>query len=97
MSTPHHHGEPASDEQRRLVKRFMEEAGGTAEREYPQGRIGPDDDGATTYAVAADRKRGIIRIQFPKPTLWLGLDIAAAEQLREVLTQKLIELRVGKA
>ena len=95
MSSPHHHSEPQTPEQQALIRRFFDEASGAAEREYPNGRLGPDDDGTLTYAVAADRRHGVIKIVFSTPTGWLGLDIKAAEELRDTLTKKILELRVG--
>lgn len=87
MSLPHHGDNP---EAHRL---FMEQFMGTARREYPNGRIGPDDDGAFTYAIANDDRRRIIVIRFPKPTEWIGLDLTAATELRDQLTERIMALR----
>ncbi len=65
--------------------------------QWPDGRVGHDDDGATTYAIATDVRHRIIRIQFPKPTLWIGLDQKSAEELRDHLDTRLLELRGIKA
>ena len=87
MSTTHHGDNP---EAHRL---FMEQFMGTAKREYPHGRIGPDDDGALSYAMATDDKRRIIVIRFPKPTAWIGLDLASAVELNDQLTERIMALR----
>lgn len=87
MSTPHHGG------QGDLVRRFIEQSSGTADRQYPQGRLGADDDGDLTYAIAADVRRQRIVIKFAMPTDWIGLDAESAQQLIDALHAKLFELR----
>ncbi len=85
-----HHGEERSNE---LMQRFLDEANGKAIREFPHGRAAADDDGVTTYAMATDVRHALIRIQFPRPTTWIGLDITAADELIEQLSERLLELR----
>lgn len=92
MATSHHG--PADDEHSKaLMSRFIDELHGKSRREFPNGRLGADDDGATTYAIATDKKHGVIRMQFSKPTLWVGFDVEAAENLRDELNTRLLELR----
>lgn len=91
-----HHGE-GSEEQNRLIKRFLEQANGKSNRAYPNGRVGADDEGELAYAIAADPRHQIIRIEFNKPVDWLGLDKQSAEALRDMLSEKLLELRGIKA
>lgn len=95
MSVPHHGDLP--QEQSELMKLFMEQATGTAKRQFPAGRMGAEDDGALTYAIATDDRYRTIVIRFPKPIEWIGLDISAAEQLRDSLTERLMALRGIKA
>lgn len=89
MSSSHH----GSQEQRELLKRLIDQGNGTAKRSYPDGRVSGDDDGELAYAIAADPRHQIIRIQFNKPVDWLGLDRKSAEALRDMLDEKLLELR----
>jgi len=93
MSSSHH----GSQEQRELLKRLMDQGNGTSKREYPDGRLSGDDEGTLAYAIAADLRHQIIRIEFNKPVDWLGLDKDSAEALRDKLTEKLMELRGIKA
>ncbi len=86
-----HHGD--SDSQRETMQRFIDELEGRAHRRWPNGRTGPDDDGELSYAITNDTQRGIIRIEFSKPTEWIGLDLAAAKQLRDSLTERILALR----
>lgn len=91
-----HHGE-GSEEQNPLIKRFLEQANGKANRAYPNGRVGAADESELAYAIAADPRHQIIRIEFNKPVDWLGLDKQSAESLRDMLSEKLLELRGIKA
>lgn len=86
-----HHGH--DEEQTKLMQDYINEMHGKMKRRFPDSRVGPDDDGATTYAIASDPRHGIIRIQFTKPIVWLGLDRESAEQLRDSLDEKILELR----
>lgn len=89
---PHHEETQSSDEQKKLVQRFLDQAHGIAQRAYPNGRLGPNDDGLGTYAMAYDPTYKVIRVQFPTPTLWLALDLESATQLRDALGAKLKEM-----
>lgn len=94
MSMNHHgQNEPNSE----LMKMFMEQATGTAKRQFPGGRMGAEDDGALAYAIATDDRHRTIVIRFPKPVDWIGLDMKAAEELRDQLTERLLSLRGVKA
>ena len=92
MSSPHHSGETPNPDTQALFRRFIEEGMGTADRHWPQGRISGDDDGETTFAIAADPQTKIIRIQFTKPMMWLGLDADSARKLAALLLEKAIEI-----
>ena len=90
MSVSHHGNDKNNDG---LMRRFVEEATGLSRREFPNGRVGPDDDGSMTYAVAADPKHGIVRIVFSKPTTWLGLNVESIDQLIACLEEKKLVIR----
>jgi hypothetical protein len=89
MSAQHHHSNP---EEERLMRRFLDEAAGTANRQWPHGRISGEDDGETAFAIATDPQNKIVRIQFTKPMNWLGLDKDSALKLAAMLTEKAGEL-----
>lgn len=91
MAMPHAGGDPE------LLRQFIADVQGVSERRFPHGRIGPDDDGEMTFAIATDLKHRIVRIQFSKPTAWLGLDVEAAERLRDALDAKIRDLKYGSA
>lgn len=86
MSTPHHATD--TEAQRRLIDEIF----GRAKIRWPQGQIAPDDQGETAFAIAVDPPNRIIRIQFTKPIIWLGLDRESAVKLRDLLTEKIKEL-----
>jgi hypothetical protein len=88
MSVPYH----GSDEEM-LRSRLLDQYLGVAKRAYPKGRMGADDDGELAYAIAVDARHQVIRVEFGKPITWIGLDREAAEKLRDVLTDGLLELR----
>lgn len=89
MSTPHHGGSPEDQaEQLRLKSRLLDQFMGQAKREYPQGRAGGDDEGSLAFAIAADEKHGIVRIEFGKPVDWLGLPPKEAIELAQLLIKQ---------
>ncbi len=89
-----HHGDGRSErELAELRKRFLGQLDQTARREYPSGRMGAEDDGALCYVMTTDAKHGTIIMRFGKPVEWIGMGIAEAEQLRDNLTERLLELR----
>lgn len=89
-----HHGDGRSErELHELRKRFLEQVAGNAKREWSAGRMGAEDDGALSYAMATDSRHGVIVMRFGKPVEWIGLGITEAEQLRDQLTERLMELR----
>ncbi len=75
------------------MERFHNELDGIAKREWPDGRVSNEDDGVLSYAITTDVQHRCIRITFPKPVTWLGLDRESAEQVRDQLTERLLELR----
>lgn len=83
-----HHSEKAD-----LVRRFMNHVDGIARREWPEGRLGADDEGLLAFAVAADPARQTIHVVFPKPVKSLAMSADDAAKLCELLGDKLLELR----
>lgn len=89
MSASHHGERDQSD----LLRRFLDQASGTAKREWSAGRMGATDDGDLAYAIATDTARQAIVIRFGKPVEWIGLGVKEAEVLRDQLTDRLLALR----
>ncbi len=87
-----HHGD---HKQLEAMRRFADQIDGTARRKYPSGRMGAEDDGELSYALATDDKHRTIIIRFGKPIEWVGLGIKDAEDLRDQLTDRLAALRAG--
>lgn len=54
--------------------------------------ISTDDEGELQFAMALDRENNLIRIQFPKPVYWLGLDLQSATEIRDGLNEKIQQL-----
>jgi hypothetical protein len=72
---------------------FFNQAVGKSRREFPQGRISADDDGALGIAIAFDERHQRIVLQFAEPTSWIGLDKNSAEQIIFALQQKIAEMK----
>lgn len=87
MSAQHH-----SPEEQENMQRFLDELAQVSERNWPHGRVSGDDDGETAFAIAADPRCQIVRIQFSKPMNWLGLEVKAARDLAKMLMEKADEL-----
>ncbi len=91
MSFQHHgQGDPEfarlfGDNQNELLKRFADQRAGKAKREYPDGRISADDDGSLTFKIGADADKGVIVIEYSKPTAWVGMQPQQAIELAQAL------------
>lgn len=59
---------------------------------FSEGQTSPDDEGDIKIAVAADRAAGIVRIDFGKPTAWIGLPKNQAHELAGMLAIKAAQL-----
>lgn len=95
-----HHGDLPEDMRReldanrqRLLNRFVEQSTGAYQRTFPDGRMGADDDGELTYAIATDQRKRVVIIRFAHPTEWIGLDVKAATELRDQLSERILALR----
>ena len=76
------------DNSEELVKRFFDQLESKAEREYPKGRIGADDEGSLAVMVAADYEHHRVRVHFGKPIAWYAVTPAEAR----TFAAKLIEM-----
>ncbi len=84
-----HHGE------RELQERFLAQLDSTARRKYPSGRMGAEDDGLLSYAVAVDRRNQTVVIRFGKEVEWIGLGPEEIKELQDRLSSALVELQAG--
>jgi hypothetical protein len=65
--------------------------------QFPYGRIGPTDEGELSMGIAVDHEHGIVKLQFGKPIIWLGMPSAHARKLAALLIAKADELDRRKA
>ena len=73
---------------------MSEEAGEyKTQRQYPHGKIAPDDEGEFEMRAAVDPMNEVIRIDFGKPIHWIALDFGAACGLHDLLERKIAELQ----
>ena len=89
MSFQHHNDKKQSD----LIRRFIEQQTGSYQRQFPDGRLEANDDGELTYAITNDDRHQTIVIRFAHSTEWIGLDLTAAVELRDQLTERIAALR----
>lgn len=90
MSTAHH-GDGRRDDRNDLdnmLRRFVQQAEGTAKRAYPEGRMGAHDEGELVFMVGPDPKTGNVMLQFNKPVTWIGMKPADAVRLAELLIKQ---------
>lgn len=90
MGASHHGGYPPqpNPELDALMKRFVEQVEGRAKREYPEGRIAADDDGALACAIGGDHAHGRVRIDFGKLIAWFSLTPEEAVGLAQLLVKQ---------
>lgn len=91
--TVQHHGDYDRQRQLELIRRFHEQAEEKYRRTFPDGRINSEDDGDLTYMITTDDRHRTIVIKFAHPTEWIGLDVGAATELRDQLTERILVLR----
>lgn len=60
------------------------------ERQYPEGRLNGDDEGAVEMAIVVDE--GVVKIVFKKPVSWIGLPKDLALKMANLLFLKAAEL-----
>ena len=87
MSMSHHSPDDAA-----YAKRFIDQMFGESKRDWPNGRVAGDDDGESAFAIATDPVHMIVKIAFPKPMNWIGLDLKTAKGMRDALSEKINEL-----
>ena len=95
MSSGHHggagNGDLGDDQKRRLddiLKRFVAQGEGTANRAYPEGRTGAHDEGELAFAVGVNDRHGTVEMHFNKPVAWMGMSPEDAVRLAKMLIDK---------
>lgn len=88
-----HHGEEDRQRQSEFMRRFQEQAEDKYRRTFTDGRINAEDDGDLTYMITTDDRHRTIVIKFAHPTEWIGLNVEAATELRDQLTERILALR----
>ena len=60
--------------------------------EFPEGKLDPDDEGALRLGVATDYRNQVVRIDFGKQVIWLGLPKKEAMLIAELIRKHAAEL-----
>jgi hypothetical protein len=74
------------------VDRFFKQGRGEDEREYPKGKLNPNDEGALAFAIAVDENKKLMVINFNKPVTWMGLYLLDARRFHEAIGKKIKQL-----
>lgn len=56
-----------------MMRDFLDQAAGKKPRSYPQGRLGPEDDGELAVAISADKEHNKIVVRFAVAISWVAL------------------------
>jgi len=93
MAMAHHGGEGMSEEFRNLfeqqaAKRLEAQRLGVARRNYSEGRIAPEDDGDIAFEVSSDAEKQIIKLDFGKEVVWVGMSPSDAIKLAQILIRQ---------
>lgn len=84
MSMPHH-GERDESE---LMKLFRQQQDGTVKREWPEGRVGPTDDGQIVFMASADPETNLVKLDFGKPVAWVAMSPQQAVEIAQSLIKQ---------
>lgn len=87
----HHFEEPPNSGFIRKIREAMESPGVGlgATGNFPDGKISPNDKGEIQFAIAGDRERQLVHVDFgEKPIAFLSMTPAEAVGLAQVLIQK---------
>lgn len=91
MSLPHH----GDGEQSELMKRFRQQQEGTADREWPEGRLSGDDEGSFVFIVSADADTDLVKVDFGKPTQWVAMSPQQAIDIAQSLIKQARSIAKG--
>lgn len=59
---------------------------------FPEGKLNDDDEGELRFAVAADKRKGVVVVDLGGPVRWMALPKSAAIALGVSLVQRADEL-----
>ena len=87
-----HHNEGMSDEMRSLFEndkearqRFSDQVAGRAQRQWSDGRIGPEDDGDLAFAVGPHPEKELVVLDFGKDVTFVAMPPQQAVELAQCL------------
>lgn len=59
---------------------------------FPDGKLGPHDEGELRTVIGTDHANGLVRIEFGKPVGWLAIPSSQARELAQQLIERADEL-----
>lgn len=87
-----HHG----DEQSEMIKRFMKQVDGKADRTYSGGRLSGDDDGDLAFMVGHDPQKKVVVIDYGKLVRWVGMPAEQAVGLAQLIIDHALAVSDGR-
>lgn len=88
MSLSHH----SSPEEEEATRRFVDQILGKAQEHFAEGRLNKQDQGDLSFAIASDKKNGVVLMHFGKPVVWAGLTKQEALRMADLLITHAAEL-----
>lgn len=56
---------------------------------YPDGKMNPSDEGALLFQIGVDVQHKVIRIDFNKPVLWMGMNMESAMAFHKAFAEQI--------
>jgi hypothetical protein len=88
-----HHAEDSYAMRELFARHFNPPGGLGATGRHPNGKLTDNDEGEIKVAIAADPARGVVVIDFGKPTAWIGFTPDQASDIADMLHAKALECR----
>ena len=67
---------------------FLEQLAGRAKKQFSQPPVSDDDEGDLAFLLAADPEKGVVRLRFSKPVVWLALEPKEARHFANMILEK---------
>jgi len=74
------------------AKRFLDMRNGKTKPFFPNGKIDETDEGQGMMAMTITPDRKFIRLEFPKPMIWMALSREETNQLILLLKRRMEDL-----
>jgi hypothetical protein len=83
-----------TEEQERIINNILRKEQAGLQGEYPNGRLGAQDEGAVALAIG--HEGGAVVIRFPKEVRWIGFTPAQAMEIAQELIKHARHINVSE-